>query len=375
MKSLNLKSFLIIIYLINFNSIYAQSNQNYNNIQKRFLVDSDEPIIYLKEAFKDKLKIGSFVNFLELDKAEDFIKNHFDIITLSHELLPESILNQKTSIEIGNNTNPQVEFSPVARKLLEFCEKNKIPIHGRTFVWYSQTPNWFFKENFSSNEKYVSKDIMDKRLENFIKNTFTLFEKEFPDLEIYSYDVATEIFSNDGGELRNEQESNWIKIYGDDSFVLKAFTYARKYAPKGCKLLFSDYNEYLPPKTNDIYDLALKLNELGVIDGIGMESHLFDDFPSFDDYKCAFENFVKTGLKVFITELEIQSKNTDNQCSFYRELFLLYLENKEHISSITLFAITDEYKHMRKSDSVLFDYNYMPKKSYYCVIETLDNEN
>ena len=110
------------------------------------------------------------------------------------------------------------------------------------------------------NGNFVTKDIMDKRLENFIKNSFILFEKEFPNLEIYSYTIATEIFLNDGGGLRRNQESNWVKIYGDDSFVIKAFTYARKYAPKGCKLIFSDYNEYLLDKIDDIYNLALKLN-------------------------------------------------------------------------------------------------------------------
>ena len=39
-------------------------------------------------------------------------------------------------------------------------------IHGHTFVWHGQTPEWLFVNNFDSSGNYVSKDILDKRLEN-----------------------------------------------------------------------------------------------------------------------------------------------------------------------------------------------------------------
>ena len=374
MKSSYLKLFFALIYLIIFNFLFVQANQNDNNKQEELLSDSEEPFVYLKDAFKDKLTIGSMIAFTELNKDENFVKNHFDIVSPKYELLPDAILNLNNSIEKGNNINPQVEFGYVTKNLLQFCEKNKIPIHGRAFVWYSLTPNWLFRENFRSNEKLVSKDIMDKRLENFIKNTFALLEKEYPDLKIYSYDIATEIFLNEGGGIRKEQESDWVKIYGDDSFVIKAFTYARKYAPKGCKLLFSDYNEYIPEKTNDIYDIALRLKELEVIDGIGMESHLSDTFPSFDNYKIAFDKFCSTGLEIFVTELEIFANDLDKQCNFYNNLFVLYLENKKNISGILLYAANDGWSNMRQSNSGLFNYNYKPKRSYYCVLEAIDDK-
>ena len=373
MISSNLKS-IFTIYLIFLNSLFVQMNQNYNYKKQKILLDSEEEFVYLKDAFKDKLKIGLFVRFTELQKYEENIKKHFDIITPSYELLPEIIINQKKCIEIGNNTNTQVEFSSVSKKLFEFCDKNKIPIHGHTFVWYSQTPSWFFKENFNMNEKFVTKDIMDQRLETFIKNTFIFFEKEFPNLEIYSYDIVSEIFLNDGGGLRKEKESNWVKIYGDDSFVIKAFTYARKYAPKGCKLLISDYNEFIPEKTNDIYNIAIKLKELGVIDGIGMQSHLSDNYPSLDDYKISFNKFVSIGLEIFITELEIDSTDLNKQCNLFKNLFTFYLDNKEYISSITLFS-RGEWLSNRQYNYGLFKYNYIPNQSYFCVIETVDNKD
>ena len=60
--------------------------------------------------------------------------------------------------------------------------------------------------------------------------------KNYPKLEVYSYDVINELLINDGGGMRGAENSDWVRVYGDDSFVIKAFSFARKYAPKGCKL-------------------------------------------------------------------------------------------------------------------------------------------
>ena len=54
--------------------------------------------------------------------------------------------------------------------------------------------------------------------------------------------------------------------------------------------------------------LKLKSNELkekGLIDGIGMQSHLDVGFPSASAYKKALKAFVDTGLDIQVTELDI----------------------------------------------------------------------
>ena len=165
------------------------------------------------------------------------------------------------------------------------------------------------------------------------------------------------------------------KIYNDDSFIIKAFSYARKYAPKDCKLILSDYNEFILEKTNVIYNIAMKLKKLELIDGIGMESHISDDFPTFEDYKIAFEKFVCTGLEIFITELEILSYDfdIDKQCNFYKELFELFIENKDSIGLISLYATNDGYNGNRQCNSLLFDYYYRPKKVYFCTLDSINN--
>ena len=323
----------------------------------------------LKDAFNSFFKIGTSVSPFEFGQGAEFIKKHFNSITPENELKPDSILNQQACQSQGNNVNTQVYFGSGTQTTLKFCEDNGIPLRGHTFVWYSQTPDWFFKENFNSGGNYVSSNIMDQRLESFIKNTFELIASSYPRLQVYAYDVANELFLNDGGGMRGADNSNWVRIYGDDSFVIKAFTYARKYAPKGCKLFLNDYNEYIPAKTNDIYNMAMKLKELGVIDGIGMQSHLDVGYPSASVYKTALEKFISTGLEVQITELDITTNNFSSQASLYKEIFRLAVNNKNSITALTVWGTNDSVSWRRNQNPLLFSQGYQPKEAYYAVIE------
>ena len=323
----------------------------------------------LKDAFASKFKIGTSVSPHELNSGADFIKKHFNSITPENELKPDSIINQQASQQFGNNVNTQVVFNQGTQATLRFCEQNKIPLRGHTFVWYSQTPDWFFRQNFQGNGNYVSKDIMDQRLENFIKNTFALLAKDYPQLTVYAYDVCNELFLNDGGGMRGADNSKWMQIYGDDSFVIKAFTYARKYAPSGCKLYLNDYNEYIPAKTQNLYDMAMKLKDLGVIDGIGMQSHLDVGYPSAQVYATAVEKFVSTGLEVQITELDITNNNEEAQASLYKEIFNIAVKHADKIPAVTLWGTHDSISWRSSQNPLLFGANYTPKKSYYAVMQ------
>ena len=330
-----------------------------------FLQDSDS----LKDAFASKFKIGTSVSPNELNYGQDFIKKHFNSITPENELKPDSILNQQASQQYGNNVNPQVSFNSGTQATLRFCEQNNIPLRGHTFVWYSQTPEWLFKENFQQWGNFVSKDIMNQRLENFIKNTFALLAKDFPNLKVYAYDVCNELFLNDGGGMRNAGNSKWMQVYGDDSFVVNAFTYARKYAPAGCKLYLNDYNEYIPAKTQNMYDMAMKLKDLGVIDGIGMQAHLDVGYPSAQVFATAVEKFISTGLEVQITELDITTNNEQAQASLYKEIFTIAVQHADKIPAVTVWGTHDSISWRGSQNPLLFGANYTPKEAYTAVMQ------
>ena len=328
----------------------------------------------LKDAFGSKFKVGTCVSPGELNKGASFIKHHFNSITPENELKPDAIINQQACQQRGNNVNTQVVFNSGTRATLKFCEDNGISLRGHTFVWYAQTPDWFFRENFQNYGNYVNKNVMNQRLESFIKNTFALLKSDYPRLNVYAYDVCNELFVNNGGGLRPADNSNWMRIYNDDSFIINAFTYARKYAPSGCKLFINDYNEYMTAKTNDIYNMALKLKQRGVIDGIGMQSHVGVNWPSFNDYKKALEKFLSTGLQVHISELDIASENNFGaQATYFKNIFQLAVDKAGGVTSLTVWGSNDGNSWIGDKKALLFSEGYNPKQAYYSVMEVAKN--
>ena len=323
----------------------------------------------LKDAYARYFKIGTSVSPPELGQGGNFIKKHFNSITPENELKPDAILNQQQCQQKGNNVNTQVHFGSGTSQTLKFCEDNGIALRGHTFVWHSQTPDWFFRQNFNAWGGYVSKDIMNQRLENFIKNTFALIKSQFPRLNVYAYDVCNEIFKDGGGGLRDASNSNWIKVYGDDSFVFNAFSYARKYAPSGCKLFLNDFNEYMTAKTNDIVSMANRLKQYGLIDGIGMQSHLSIDFPSAAMYSSAVDRFVATGLEIQITELDIGCKDEYRQSVFFKDIFSIAIKNSARISSLTVWGTNDSISWRKNDTPLLFAAGYKAKGAYYAVMD------
>jgi endo-1,4-beta-xylanase len=296
---------------------------------------------------------------------------------------PDYICDQSRS----SGDNIAINLSKAA-PILKFCEDNGIGLRGHTFVWYSQTPEWIFKENMQSNSGgFVSPDRMNKRLESMIKNTFEAIKTQYPNLKLYSYDVCNELFKNDGGGFRGDggEYSNWWKCYGDDSFVINAFKYARQYAPKDCKLYMNDYNEYFVLKCDDLYNMAKKIQAAGdYIDGIGMQSHMHAaDFggtgsatkstdPQFGTYADAIDKFNSLGLDVQITELDVTNCAAKAGADLFVDIFKVAMERSGKISSLTLWGHCDSASwrnsYQDGGKPLPFDGNCQPKSFYNDII-------
>lgn len=353
-------------------------------------VPIEEDIPSLKDVYSSYFKIGTAITPSDLSSKPTMklVQKHFSgSITLGNEMKPDSVLDQKASIAYaeangGDDTNPQVSFA-AAKSVLDYCSENKIPVRAHTLVWHSQTPDWFFKEGFQSDGDWVSKEKMLERMENYIKNYFTVLTTEYPDVDFYACDVVNEAWKDDGtprdAGSNNEKsgQSAWVKVFGDNSFIKPAFEYARKYAPAGCKLYYNDYNEYISGKTNAIYDMAMELKEEGLIDGIGMQSHLDVSYPSASLYKKALEKFVSTGLDVQITELDVTTSDKseagyEKQAQYYSDIFDAIVENKDHISAVVLWGTTDDGSWRADRDPLLFGADYKAKPAFYAIIDGLD---
>ncbi|MBR6386131.1 MAG: endo-1,4-beta-xylanase [Ruminococcus sp.] len=348
-----------------------------------------EDISSLKDVYSDYFKIGCAVAGSEFTQGatKDLILKHYNSVTIGNELKPEAVLDKSATIEYmnsnGDQTNPQISLKQ-ASSMLKFCEENNLDLRGHVLVWHSQTPDWFFKENYDDNADFVSPEIMDKRMENYIKNLMEAIKTQYPKLNVYSWDVVNEAAS-DSGTIRNagaysqgDGSSGWVSVYGDQSYIKKAFQYARKYAPEGCKLFYNDYNEYSDAKLKYIKSEILQpLVDEKLIDGMGMQSHIGMSSPSISQYENALREYSDMGLEIQVTELDVSLRsNTDEDllslAERYRQCFEMYKRVKDdgvNLSAVVIWGITDSTSWIG-GYPLLFDKDYQAKDAYYAVVDT-----
>ncbi len=357
-------------------------------------VEIEQDIPGLKDVFANDFKIGTAFtpSGLSSKPTMALVEKHFSgSITAGNEMKPDAVLNQAACQayfeETGDDTVPQVGFS-AAKPLLNYCRDNNIPVRIHTLVWHSQTPDWFFKEGYSNDGEWVSKEKMLKRMENYIKAYFETLTELYPTIDFYACDVVNEAWTDQGtprqpGEQGSSgsEQSAWVQVFGDNSFIEPAFEFAREYAPKGCKLYYNDYNEYMDGKMNVIIEMANGLKEKGLIDGIGMQSHLdarqsLDAaFPSVSMYNKALDKYSKLGLDIQITELDVTTPENPTEADFkvqadyYKGIWDAIYAHKDSISAVVLWGITDDGSWRANKSPLLFDADYKAKPAYYSIIE------
>lgn len=353
------------------------------------VIPIQEDIPSLSDLYSPYFNIGTAIMASNLSSPSfmALVEKHFDdSITFGNELKPDSVLNKAACQAMaaeGDDTNPQVTLS-AARSLLNYCRDHNLPVRGHTLVWHSQTPDWFFKENYADDGAFVSREVMLLRMENYIKNVFAALEAEYPTVNIYAWDVVNEAWQDDGkprnpGEQGSSGSGNsaWVQVFGDNSFIEPAFTYARKYAPEGTKLFYNDYNEYMPQKTQAIVDMATDLAAKGLIDGIGCQSHLDVSFPSTSAYEKAIAAFAATGLEVQITELDVTTSDTSEaglatQAQYYSDIMDVLVKYSDSISAVVFWGVTDDQSWRAAKLPLLFDASFQAKPAYDAIVDGLE---
>ena len=352
-------------------------------------IEIQNDIPSLKDVFEDYFKVGTALTMAELapKSTQKLILKHFNSITPGNELKPDALLDQKATIayaeETGDYTVSKINLGS-AQVILDFCRDNKIPVRGHTLVWHSQTPTWFFKEKWDINNDWVDKETMLKRMENYIKVVFQTVGDAYPDVEFYAWDVVNEAWldtgvpRNGGSQEEGSNNSPWVKIFGDNSFIKYAFQYAKKYAFEGCKLYYNDFNEYMNPKTKAIIAMVQEINsEEKLIDGIGLQSHLDVNFPAVNVYEKAVYLLSQTGLDLQITELDAtvngnSEENFKTQAYYYKTILDVLVRYHEYISSVVFWGTLDSTSWRSSRYPLLFNEDYTAKKCFYSIIEIID---
>ena len=343
----------------------------------------------LKQIYSEYFKIGTSISGrnMESERAKEELRKHYNSITAENAMKPMFFLDPKENMEHPEKYNlaPALNFD-FYKRVLDFAKENGLALRGHTLIWHNQTPLWFFKENYVNDMEapWADKETMLARMESMIKGVLTFVQTEYPGL-IYAWDVVNEAIE-EKDEEGWRKKSGWYQTIGEE-FVLYAFRFAKKYIAEGVSLFYNDYCTFVPFKRKFICEHILKpLMAEGLVDGMGMQSHLVLDYADLTEYEKSLHCFGKLGLEVQITELDIHANDPSEACmqklaDKYGELFRILVKAKKdglaNITCVTFWGMKDDESWLtgfrrEKSYPLLFDDNYGEKSAYHAVVKVVE---
>jgi endo-1,4-beta-xylanase len=343
----------------------------------------------LKEACKGRFRIGAALNARQFEgkdaSAVALIQAQFDAIT------PENVLKW----ESVHPESGRFDFES-ADRYVAFGEKNHMFIVGHTLVWHNQIPQWVFQDDQGNP---ADRETLLKRMREHISTVVGRYRGR-----IGGWDVVNEALDEDG-QLRR---SPWFRIIGED-FLAKAFEFAHEADPNA-ELYYNDYGLDNAPKRKGAVELVKKLQSRGIrMDAIGMQGHYKMAWPSLGETEASILAFSKLGLKVNITELDLDvlpppgrdrgadvtvrydrqkklnpyadglpAANQQALAKRYADFFALFAKHSDVISRVTFWGVTDGDSWLndwpvrgRTAYPLLFDRKGQPKPAFGAVLEVL----
>lgn len=332
--------------------------------------DTDLPS--LCEVYQDCFDIGVAVDPVSQLDASDphskLIGQHFNSLTAGNVMKISSL----------QPVEGYFNFTE-ADRMVDYAIAHHMKIRGHNLLWHNQVPDWFFTDP-NNPGRPATRDQLLARLKTHITTVLRHFRDKYGDQNpIYCWDVCNEVISDshaNNGLRGSSENSKWLDIIGPD-YIEKAFEYAHEADPN-VKLYINDYNiEDNNQKTIDMYNLVKSLLDKGVpIDGIGLQMHINNNYPSVSDVKASIEKFASLGIDLQITEMDCSTQGrTDSaalqvQADKYKALFDVFVSEKQYISSVTFWGISDDASWLGANNApLLFDSNLKAKPAFYAIAE------
>ena len=241
----------------------------------------------LKDAYRDAFRMGVAIDAATATGADSatqrLVLREFNSITADNFLKAALV-----------NPQPGVYDFRAGDAFVALGEQHKMFIIGHTLVWHNQTPPWFFTD---ADGKPNTPAAQAERLRSHIEAVAGRYKGR-----IHAWDVVNEVIGDDG----NYRPTTWVRGIGNgDSLVSLAFRYAAQYAPN-TELYYNDFNAWRPTKRDGIVRLVRMLKKQGIrIDGVGMQGHWGLNYPETRYIEAAIDSFAAAGVKVMITELDV----------------------------------------------------------------------
>jgi endo-1,4-beta-xylanase len=333
----------------------------------------------LKDAYKADFLIGTALNTGQIEErnpqSNELIRQQFNAVTPENCMKAEHIHPEWDRFDFR-----------LPDKLMVYSQKNKMKLNGHTLIWHSQLPRFA--------HRIQSVDSFRTFFETHINTVASRYSGK-----IFSWDVVNEALNEDG-TLR---KSVFLDKLGPD-YIVEAFRLAEKASPN-TELYYNDYNNEQPLKRAGCLELVKKVQAAGVrIDGVGIQGHWHLGKVPFTAIEESILAYHALGLKVMITELDIEvlprnfqgadvnQRQVSNpelnpyahgipdsilaqQAKDYEELFRLFLKHRDKITRVTFWGVDDGQSWLngwpvrgRTNYPLLFDRQFLPKPAYHAVM-------
>jgi endo-1,4-beta-xylanase len=337
------------------------------------------PVDGLKTVFGKRFAVGAAIPGADLNDGEKaLLFRHFSTVTPENCLKPQPVHPDEARYAFA-----------AGDALVEMARSNGLTVNGHTLVWHSQCPDWFFTDN----GKPAGRELVLKRMREHIATVAGRYAGKMA-----SWDVVNEAIDDGREYLR---KSKWLTGIGED-FIAEAFIAARQADPKA-ELIYNDYGIEAGSKREKTLRLIRDLKQRKApITGIGIQGHWSLDYLPLKEIEDAIVAFHAEGLKVSITELDIdvvtkstmgadvnaREKGTGDPFANgltpeaqkrlterYTQLFALLLKHSDKISRVTFWGLHDGrswlngWPRKRTNHPLLFDRSLQPKPAAESVLE------
>ncbi len=191
------------------------------------------------------------------------------------------------------NVHPQPDKndSTLADQDVAFGERHHMFILGHNLAWHSETPAWASHDDKGN---LLTRDALLARTRD----------------HIHTVVGPTKAASRPGMSSMKHQRRRHdagVTLVEDHraDYIQKAFEYAHEADP-AAKLNYNDYNIEYEAKRNGAVTLIKQLQAAGIpVATVGIQEHVSLDTPTLDQLNDSIDAFAKLGVKVAITELDV----------------------------------------------------------------------
>ncbi|MBC7784897.1 MAG: endo-1,4-beta-xylanase [Burkholderiales bacterium] len=340
----------------------------------------------LRAAAGDRLLIGTAIMASHLREPAHarLLAGQFNAITGGNEFKPDALqkINGKFTFERAD-------------EIVSFARENRMQVIGHTLVWHNQSPKWLYEDAAG---KPLARETALENMRRHITTVVTHFKGK-----VKGWDVVNEAISDGGNDYLRDTPAR--RAIGDD-YVEKAFEFARNADPD-VELYYNDYNIELPGKREKCVRLLRELKAKGLrVDAVGIQGHWQLKHPAAQVIEDAIRAFAAEGVKVHVTELDIDvlprtrqgAEITDTekeganpyvaglpadiagaQGDRYRSLFEVFVKFPGVVTRITFWGSHDGNTWLndwpvrgRTNHPLLWDRQLQPKPAFDGVIDVLN---